>query len=106
LAAGEAALADREYFDLVRRHNLYWRGWLAGELIGLGLDVAPSATNFLLVRFPDHHNAAAADAFLRSRGIIVRAVASYGLADYLRITIGREDEMRAVAAALTEFLGR
>jgi len=102
LAAGEAALADREFFDLARRHNIYWRGWLAGELTKLGLEVTPSATNFLLVKFAD---ARAADAFLRSRGIIVRAVASYGLPNHLRITIGREDEVRAVADALSEFLG-
>jgi histidinol-phosphate aminotransferase len=74
---------------------------LAEELTKLGLSVLPSATNFLLVKFPD---ARAADAYLRSKGIIVRAVASYGLPDYLRITVGREDEVRAVAEALTEFL--
>jgi histidinol-phosphate aminotransferase len=102
LAAGEAALADREFFDLVRQHNLYWRNWLAEELTKLGLAVTPSATNFLLVKMPD---ARAADAYLRSKGIIVRAVASYGLADYLRITIGREDEVREVASALAAFLG-
>jgi histidinol-phosphate aminotransferase len=103
LAAGEAALADRAFFDLVRQHNLYWRAWLADELVKLGLEVAPSATNFLLVKFPD---ARAADAFLRSRGIIVRAVASYGLPEYLRITVGREDEVRAVVEALKELIGR
>lgn len=102
LAAGEAALADRAFFDLIRQHNLYWRSWLADQLTKLGLQVVPSATNFLLVKFPD---ARAADAFLRSRGIIVRAVASYGLPDYLRITIGREDEVRAVAEALKELIG-
>jgi len=105
LAAGEAALEDRDFFDLVRRHNLYWRGWLAEQLTGLGLAVTPSATNFLLARFPEGHDAVAADAFLRSRGIIVRRVASYGLPDHLRISIGREDEMRAVAEALAEFMG-
>ena len=102
LAAGEAALADRAYFDLIRQHNIYWRAWLSDQLTKLGLPVVPSATNFLLVKFPD---ARAADNFLRSRGIIVRAVASYGLPDYLRITIGREDEVRAVAEALKELIG-
>jgi histidinol-phosphate aminotransferase len=101
LAAGEAALADRAFFDLVRQHNLYWRPWLAAELTRLGLAVVPSVTNFLLVRFAD---ARAADAYLGARGIIVRAVASYGLPDYLRITVGREDEVRAVAEALREFV--
>jgi histidinol-phosphate aminotransferase len=101
LAAGEAALFDRDFFNLVRQHNLYWRGWLAEELTGLGLSVTPSATNFLLVKFPD---ARAADAHLRAHGIIVRAVAAYGLPEHLRITIGREDEVRAVAASIAEFL--
>ena len=57
---------------------------------------------------PDRHvflDAEAADAFLRLRGIITRRMAGYGLADSMRITIGLEDEMRAVAAALKEFLG-
>jgi histidinol-phosphate aminotransferase len=41
---------------------------------------------------------------LRAHGIIVRAVAAYGLPEHLRITIGREDEVRAVAASIAEFL--
>ena len=67
--------------------------------------------NFVLVRFPGQdgqdnggRTAEAADAFLRGRGIIVRRMAGYGLPDCHRITIGREDEMRAVIDALGEFL--
>ena len=48
--------------------------------------------------------AEAADNFLKDRGIIVRRMAAYGLADCLRITIGLEDEMRAAIGALEEFL--
>jgi histidinol-phosphate aminotransferase len=103
LAAGEAALADADFIDLARRHNKYWREWLFGEMVALGLKPVPSVGNFILCGFD---SAPAADAFLRSRGIIVRAVGSYGLPNHLRITIGREDEVRAVAEALREFLGR
>jgi len=107
LTAGQAALEDVSFAALVRAHNDYWLPWLTGELTRLGLEVIPSVANFVLVRFPAEagRDADAADAFLRSKGVIVRAMQSYGLPDCLRITIGRDDELHAVVAALTEFLG-
>lgn len=107
LAAGQAAVEDVAFTDLARAHNDYWLPWLTGELTRLGLEVVPSVANFVLVRFPAEpgRDAASADVFLRSRGLIVRAVAAYGLPDCLRITIGRDDELRQVVAALSEFLG-
>jgi histidinol-phosphate aminotransferase len=107
LAAGEAALADVAFMELARDHNKYWREWLKDELTRIGLAPVPSVGNFLLVEFPagPAKSAAAADIFLRGKGIIVRPVAGYGLPRHLRITIGREDEMRAVASALREFMG-
>lgn len=107
LAAGLAAVEDTDFLELARRHNGYWRNWFEEQLKRLDLEAIPSQGNFILVRFPrgDGRDAAAADAFLRSRGIIVRAMVSYGLPDCLRITIGRDDEMRAAVAALAEFRG-
>ena len=111
LAAGLAALKDRAFTDKARRHNRIWREWTAEKLAALGLDITPSAGNFLLVGFPApaagdnrQRGADAADAYLKGRGIIVRRMAGYGLPDCLRISIGREDEMRAVAGALKEFM--
>lgn len=105
-AAGVAALEDVNHTEAAVRHNARWREWLSAKLGDLGLKVHPSVCNFVLVGFPDdpRRNAAAADAFLLKRGIIVRPVAKYGLPDCLRITIGREDEVRAVAEALGEFM--
>ena len=67
----------------------------------------PSEGNFLLVRFPDAptRNADAAFAFLKARGILTRKMGAYHLGEYLRITIGTEEEMRLTAAALADFLG-
>ncbi len=109
MAAGLAALADVAFTEKSRDHNDQWLAWTREELLGLGLEVPPSAGNFVLVRFPgrpgrNDNIAEAADKFLKNRGIIVRAMTSYGLDDCLRITIGREDEMRAVIDALKEFL--
>jgi len=105
-AAGVASLEDVAFFDQAKAHNTKWRAWLSEALEGIGLQVYPSVANFLLVRFPEDpsRNAEAANRLLNERGIIPRKVASYGLPDCLRITIGKEEEMRAVAAALSDLM--
>ncbi|MEE9140247.1 MAG: histidinol-phosphate transaminase [Alphaproteobacteria bacterium] len=107
-AAGVAAIEDVAFTEAARDHNETWRGWLAERLAGLGLQAYPSITNFLLVRFGDdpERGAAAADRFLREKGIILRPVENYGLADCLRVTIGLEEEMRALVDALEAFVKR
>ncbi len=101
-AAALAALDDRDHEARSRAHNNHWRAWLAREIAAAGYRVYPSVGNFLLVEFAD---ADAADAFLKSRGLIMRKMGAYGLGRCLRITIGTEAETRATAAALAEFAG-
>ena len=105
LAAGKAALEDVSFLALARKHNDYWRPWLAEELANIGIPTAPSVTNFVLARFPQEEgrDANAADTFLRSRGIIVRKMGGYHLPDSLRITVGTSEENQALVAALTRF---
>lgn len=105
-AAGLAALADRDFVAAAQAHNARWRAWLGDALRAQGLSVGESFANFVLARFPAPADADAADAFLKSRGIIVRRMAAYRLPEALRISIGREDEVQALAAALTDFLDR
>ncbi len=108
MAAGIAAIRDKDFEDMSRAHNETWREWTADELKKLGLDVTPSVGNFLLVCFngdPDR-DAAAADAFLKTKGIVVRRMGGYGFPNCLRITVGLEDEMRAVVDALAQFMGK
>lgn len=111
-AAGLAALGDVAFTERARRHNDRWLAWTTDRLRELGLEVPTSFGNFVLARFPTRgggdnraRDAEAADAFLKDRGIIVRRMGAYGLADALRITIGLEDEMRALVDALGEFMG-
>ena len=108
LAAGVAAVGDRAHVDSAVAHNEKWLPWVATEFERLGLQVTPSVGNFLLVHFPveSARNAAAADAFLKRNGIILRRVAAYGLPGALRMTIGTEDDNRAVVAALAKLMGR
>jgi histidinol-phosphate aminotransferase len=106
IAAGVAAIEDRAFQERAVAHNDVWLPWLTAELERLGLKVTPSVGNFLLVHFsPDQgRDAAGADAYLKSRAIIVRRVVGYGLPNALRITIGTEADNRAVIGALTDFL--
>ncbi|MES2034745.1 MAG: histidinol-phosphate transaminase, partial [Pseudomonadota bacterium] len=85
-----------------------WRPWLTQQLSGLGLTVAPSAANFVLVEFPatPGRTAVEAEGFMASRGYLVRAVGNYGLPNHLRITIGLEEHNRAVLDLLAEFMSR
>ncbi|HUW81082.1 MAG TPA: aminotransferase class I/II-fold pyridoxal phosphate-dependent enzyme, partial [Acidocella sp.] len=103
-AAAMAALNEPGWLAQGREHNLRARERLAARLAQAGLKVHPSHANFLLVDFGDADRAAAADKFLRSQGIIVRNVKSYGLPECLRITIGTDEECSLVAEALNAFV--
>ncbi len=104
-AAAVAALEDVAAVDRAREHNDIWRPWFERELVRLGLAVTSSVANFVLVRFPAKpRDADAAFAFLKSRGILTRGMRAYGLPEHLRISIGLEDEMRAVVDAIAAFL--
>lgn len=108
IAAGIAALDDRSHVEKSVAHNETWLPWLTAELEKLGLTVTPSVANFVLVHFPKEsgRDADAANAFLQSRGIIVRKMGAYGLPGALRVTIGTEAENRATVAALEAFMAR
>jgi len=104
-AAAIASLGDTESIERAQAHNHRWRPWLEQQIRGLGLAVNPAVANFVLTRFPEgEKDSVAAAEFLKSRAILVRRMAAYHLPEYLRITVGTEDENRAVVAALTEFV--
>jgi histidinol-phosphate aminotransferase len=106
IAAGVAAIGDAAHMDASVKHNETWLPWTAAEIEKLGLKVTPSVGNFILIHFPIEagRTAEAADTFLKSRAIIMRRVAGYGLPNALRMTIGTETENRAVVAALADFM--
>jgi histidinol-phosphate aminotransferase len=106
IAAGIAAIEDHEHHQRAREHNTRWLGWLTQEFEELGLKVTPSAANFLLIHFPQAKGRTAkeADAFLTARGLILRQLGAYKLADALRMTVGTEEANCLVVAAIKEFL--
>jgi histidinol-phosphate aminotransferase len=104
--AGIAAVRDVAHTQAAQAHNAKWMKIAVQRLGGLGLKLGGDAANFVLPEFPatGPRTAAAADAYLQSKGIIVRRVGGYGLPHHLRITIGNEEQMTAVLDALTAFM--
>ena len=100
-----AALEDEAYFASRRDQILATRTRTTATLAGLGFEVLPSSANFLFARHP---RVAAADLFagLRAREILVRHFDSPRTRDFLRVTVGTDDEMSALIAALQELLSR
>ena len=105
LAAGIAALAEPGWVEHGRTHNTVQRQRLAERLAASGLAVWPSQANFILVDLGSAGRAEAADRFLRTRGVIVRNVRSYGLPSCLRVSIGTAEEVDLVADLLGGFAG-
>ena len=105
--AAIAALGDPDFVVRSRALVESGRAFLTQQLGGLGLEVAPSGGNYILVRLPTAPGKTAVDgeAFLASRGYLVRGVAGYGLPEHLRITIGLDEHNRAMVDLLAEFLG-
>ena len=71
-----------------------------------GVKVWPSEGNFLLADFGSPEKAKAADAALKSRGLIMRAMGGYGLPACLRISIGTGEECQMVADAIAAFMAQ
>lgn len=102
-AAAIAAVKDQAWVDASRAHNRTWRAWLADEVASLsnhGLRAVPSKANFLLILFNGKLTAEATMKGLWDEGFATRWLPGQGLPNGLRITIGTEEQVRAVAAKL------
>ena len=103
LAAGKAAVADEAYFQETCRKVVATRERTADALRGLGFVVPPSLTNFLFVTHPDK-NASDIFAALRERGIFIRYFKLPRIDNYLRITVGTDEQMDRLIDALRDLL--
>ena len=69
----------------------------------MGFQVTDSAANFLFATHPEASAKALLDG-LREKGILVRWWDDPRIRDYLRITVGTDEEMDALCQALSELL--
>jgi len=98
-AGALAGLRDAAHMDETRRLTREGRDFLQSEFLDMGLEFVPSHANFVLVRVGDGKKVF--DALLR-RGIIVRAMGSYGLPEWIRVSVGTMPQNEVFIAALRD----
>lgn len=102
--AGLAALGDTDFLRRAVEHNTHIRDKCTRALTDMGLGVVPSQGNFLLVDFGEASRAEECRLALKREGILVRQVGNYGLPNYLRLSLGTDEEVALTLAVMKEFL--
>ncbi|MBP1968534.1 histidinol-phosphate aminotransferase [Virgibacillus natechei] len=92
IAGAEAAIKDTDYFTDTIEKVIHTREWVTAEMKQRGFHVLPSQTNFI---FACHYNWIAEDLYtnLKKDGILVRHFKKPSIDNYLRVTIGTDENM-------------
>ncbi|GBU24222.1 histidinol phosphate aminotransferase [Fibrobacteria bacterium R8-3-H12] len=88
--AAAAALEDTGFIEKSLKINAEGRKHLTQSLQNLGFEVLPSAANFVCVKVGP--KATELVAWLESKGVIIRALSSFDMPEYVRITVGTKKE--------------
>ena len=102
-AGAAAAISDEKYFQSIRRRVMTTRAWTENALKERGFTVLPSETNFVFASHPDHSGKGLLDG-LREKGVLVRWWNKPEIENWLRISIGTDEEMEALVNALDELI--
>jgi histidinol-phosphate aminotransferase len=103
--AGEAALNADAYYKDMHRKIIATRGYAAAKLRELGFVLTESSANFLFAKHPGV-SGYELYAALKEKGILVRHFNKPRISDHLRITIGTNEQMDALIAAVINILDR
>ena len=105
MAAGTAAIKDRAYFESTVSKVIATRQRVAEELRALGFTVLNSQTNFL---FATHNAISIKDYFewLKAQKVFIRYFNLPRINNYVRITIGTDDEMNIFLNKTKEYINR
>lgn len=102
-AAALAALDDEEHLARSREVNEAGKAQLYSGFAGMGLEYVPTQANFVLVR----PGVPAREAFTRllSMGIIIRPGDSFGLPEWIRVTVGTPEQNLRFLEGLLRVVG-
>lgn len=99
------SLKDESYFKECVDKICATRAWAMEELSKLGFSMTDSKTNFL---FAKHVTVPAEELFemLKTKGVYVRYFKAPRINEYLRITIGTDEEMQVLVRELSAYLNQ
>jgi histidinol-phosphate aminotransferase len=100
---GSAALLDYEYYAGSAKKIIATRERASAQLKELGFIVTPSSANFLFVSKPGIAGAAI-KTYLEQNGIYVRHWNAPRISDYLRISVGTDNQMDILIEKIKEFV--
>lgn len=98
-----AVITDEDYFDTTRRQIISTREKTLKHLRAMGFEGEDSMANFLFAHHPKMPGKAIFQG-LRERGILVRRWDQPRISEYLRISVGTDEEMEALCQALEDIL--
>ena len=103
LIVGSAVIRDQEYFRETTAKIVATREWTKNELKRLGFSFPDSKANFI---FATHERVSAKELFeaLKKQHIFVRYFNKPGIDNYLRITIGTDEQMKKLTDFLEQYL--
>jgi len=103
LLAGVAAMEDKEYFEHCRQQIIMTREKTKASLLNMDFVVTNSCTNFL---FAKHPRLTGQELYqkLKEKGILVRHFKQNKIDQYVRITVGTQEQMEKLLAALESIL--
>lgn len=104
IAGATAAINDRDYFEECCSKIIKTREWATTELEALGFKVIPSAANFFFVSPNGKYRAQDLYLDLKEKGVLVRYWNKPKISDWVRITIGTDEEMKILIAKIKELL--
>lgn len=102
-AGALAALEDEEHLSATRANNRLGLDYLHNAFARLELPYVPSHANFVLVRVGDGMRVFQE---MQRRGVITRPMGSYGLPEWIRVSVGRPAENHRCVESLREVLSR
>lgn len=104
LAGAAAAFEDEAYFRETAEKVIRTRERTVEQLLELGFHATDSKANFVFI---SHPTIAAKTIFqkLRDNGVLVRYFDQPRIDNYLRVSIGTDEEMAAFVAAVKEIIG-
>ena len=105
IAGAVASVEDEAFFQDSCSKVVATRDALTGQMEALGFEVLPSAANFIFARHPER-DGAKLTAELRKRAIIVRHFKAPRIEQFMRITVGTDEQCALLVDALKEILGR
>lgn len=104
LAGAIAAVKDQTYFKAACQKTITSRQLLTDALNQLGFEVLPSSANFVFTRHPKHEGAWLAQK-LREKALLVRHFDQPRISNFLRITLGTDEQNKLLIQALKSITG-